>query len=571
MPDTTTYPLTMEELRKRFECLKFARLVKVDEQTHMAWGIATSETPDSEEEICDYEGVKADITRWSDDFFKRTTSAGQEASLGNIRVMHQLDLGGKAVKIEFHDDAKEVWLGASPADDSVWDKLRRGILTGYSIGGKYAWRKPEGKYQRYSPIISEISFVDNPSNPDATYAYVKADGSRELRKFITKPAAQTNKQEVRGVSMDATTLKSRIDAGRKDSKSHAAFAASIEKSLTDKSKAAFGKSLYGIANLASILQDLAYLRMSSIYESDMEDDPRDMELAAEIEAAINSLSDTLVNMVKEETSELTPTPAAKAATQSTQSTQSTQKGDSTMIESTQAAGTGTEVESEIQKAKTLKSHFTKMSAHYAKKAADNASMSEHCKAMADGCADPGKAVESEVVKTVAAPEPIAPTTVTPTPEPVITVPAQQTLPLGPVQKTETAPVVLPTPDSINGQHNTLVELLKTMNTSIAQLVELHKANSELIRGSAVSLVGLGASSTPIVVTPAIADPVIPNPIAKADDGDDIGLGLGLGLFKTRSNVHSDTLSSVKIAGLELIPRNGTDVHKSNVVDGTGLE
>lgn len=163
--------------------LKFFPLVKVDEAAHMVWGIATSEAPDAEDEICDYPAAKADIKRWSDEQFAKTTAAGQDPSLGNIRVMHQLQIGGKAVKIQNQDESKQVWLGSEPADDQVWHLLKGGFLTGYSIGGSYAWKRAEGKYTRYAPIISEISFVDKQSNPDASFAYVKADGTTELRKF----------------------------------------------------------------------------------------------------------------------------------------------------------------------------------------------------------------------------------------------------------------------------------------------------------------------------------------------------------------------------------------------------
>lgn len=163
--------------------LKFFPLVKVDEAAHMVWGVVTSETPDSDNEICDYTEAKAAIKAWSDDTLAKTTAAGQDPSLGNMRVMHQLEIGGKAIKIEYNDANKQVWVGSEPVDEDVWHLLKGGFVTGHSIGGSYAWKKQEGKYTRYAPTISEISYVDKSANPDAGFSYVKADGTTELRKF----------------------------------------------------------------------------------------------------------------------------------------------------------------------------------------------------------------------------------------------------------------------------------------------------------------------------------------------------------------------------------------------------
>ena len=171
--------------------LKIFPLVKVDEAAHMVWGIVTSETPDSDDEICDYPAAKAAIAKWSDETLAKTTAAGQDPSLGNMRVMHQLEVGGKAFKIEYHDDTKQIWVGSEPANDEVWHLLKGGFLTGHSIGGGYAWKKADGNYVRYAPTIGEISYVDRGANPDASFAYVKADGSTELRKFAKPGPRET--------------------------------------------------------------------------------------------------------------------------------------------------------------------------------------------------------------------------------------------------------------------------------------------------------------------------------------------------------------------------------------------
>ena len=102
----------------------------------MVWGIVASETPDSDQEICDYTTAKTEIKKWSDDQLAKTIAAGQDPSLGNMRVMHQLQIGGKAVKIQYMDDAKQVWVGSEPANEEVWHLLKGGYLTAHSLGGK---------------------------------------------------------------------------------------------------------------------------------------------------------------------------------------------------------------------------------------------------------------------------------------------------------------------------------------------------------------------------------------------------------------------------------------------------
>jgi len=165
---------------------KFIPLVKIDEGTHTVWGLATAEIPDKTGEICDYEATKKSYQSWSREALEKTTAAGQEPSFGNVRLMHQLEVAGKVTKLEFRDDVKQVWLASQPANDEIWKLLKGGFLTGYSQGGDYLWKRRDGKYTRYAAKITEVSYVDNPALGDATFTYVKADGSMELRKFANK-------------------------------------------------------------------------------------------------------------------------------------------------------------------------------------------------------------------------------------------------------------------------------------------------------------------------------------------------------------------------------------------------
>ena len=190
----------------------FVKMVENEDGRHMAYGIATSEDVDKDREICDYGDTAPQYKIWSDEIHKATTNAGQEPSLGNIRIQHSLEMGGKVVKLDFEPGKQQVWIGAEPKNEEIWDQLRRGFFSGFSQGGKYLYRKcnvckasmPEGHYcskckkdvvVRYAARISEVSLVDNPCLEQAHFAFVKglmADkqfayvdgaGSTALRKF----------------------------------------------------------------------------------------------------------------------------------------------------------------------------------------------------------------------------------------------------------------------------------------------------------------------------------------------------------------------------------------------------
>jgi hypothetical protein len=162
---------------------KFVRLVKIEDEGHKVYGIATSEVPDKDNEIADYEASKKAFQLWSEDFVAKTSASGQDLSLGNVRLMHGLTIAGKVTKLICKDMEKQIWIESTPCDDTIWNLIKGGFITGYSMGGSYAWKRKEGEFQRIAPTIAEVSYVDNPCNPEASFAYVKTDGSVEMRKF----------------------------------------------------------------------------------------------------------------------------------------------------------------------------------------------------------------------------------------------------------------------------------------------------------------------------------------------------------------------------------------------------
>ena len=184
------------------EFRKFIPLAKVEDGPNglaTLYSIATSEAVDKDQELCDYPSTKPGYQEWSRESFDATTRAGQQPSLGNIRQQHGIEIFGKAVQIDYLDDKKQIWLKAEAGDERTSGMLRRGIFTGLSQGGKYNWRRcnecatdiPQKNYcpkcskqvvVRYSATPSEISVVDKPCNPEATFLWVKANGSTELVK-----------------------------------------------------------------------------------------------------------------------------------------------------------------------------------------------------------------------------------------------------------------------------------------------------------------------------------------------------------------------------------------------------
>ena len=161
--------------------IMFAQFVKVNEATGEFTGIAAEEIPDQAGEIFDYEASKPLIKAWSDDSFAH--SGGK--SRGNLRAMHDPKLAaGLLTAITFNDELKRVEVSGQVVDTEELAKLAKGVYTGLSFGGSYAWRKQDGIHVRYAAKPVELSLADKPCVPTARFTLVKADGSE-----VDKPLA----------------------------------------------------------------------------------------------------------------------------------------------------------------------------------------------------------------------------------------------------------------------------------------------------------------------------------------------------------------------------------------------
>jgi hypothetical protein len=160
----------------------FIPLRKADAAQRLIFGYATAELPDKAGEICDYASTKPYYEQWSADCAK--ASGGK--SFGNLRAMHGKVAAGKISSIAFNDDARRIEIAAKIVDDDEWRKIEEGVYTGFSQGGAYVkrWPDPDNpEFTRYTANPSEVSLVDLPCLPQASFELVKANGASETRAF----------------------------------------------------------------------------------------------------------------------------------------------------------------------------------------------------------------------------------------------------------------------------------------------------------------------------------------------------------------------------------------------------
>src|SRR6202034_259640 len=160
----------------------FIPITKIDAAQRLVYGVVTAEKPDVTGEVCDYASTKPLYQKWSQKFADATDGR----SFGNLRAMHASVAAGKLVEIAFNDEQKRIEICGKVVDDAEWQKVEEGVYTGFSQGGRYLKRWPdpdEPELMRYTAEPIEVSLVDHPCLPEATFAVIKADGSTELRKF----------------------------------------------------------------------------------------------------------------------------------------------------------------------------------------------------------------------------------------------------------------------------------------------------------------------------------------------------------------------------------------------------
>ena len=144
----------------------YSNFAKFDEEKRMVYGYATNETLDSQGEIVENNATAEAVIEYK--------------SWANIREMHSNSAVGTAPIIEMKKDG--LWLGAHIVDDAAWAKVKAGVYKGFSIGGKIIDRVEEysedlgrviKRIKKY--MLTEISLVDRPANPLATFSFIKRE------------------------------------------------------------------------------------------------------------------------------------------------------------------------------------------------------------------------------------------------------------------------------------------------------------------------------------------------------------------------------------------------------------
>ncbi|MGG5810930.1 hypothetical protein [Falsiroseomonas sp. CW058] len=165
----------------------FARLAKVHEEERVIHARALCEEPDRSGEVIDFDAAVTAFQQWSAEM--KAASGGK--SLGNVRVMHQPRVAGRIIDVMVKPDERAIDVAIKVDDEQIWQMCKTGAYTGLSIGGAYArkWTDPDRPtLTRYAPRLSEVSIVDRPCVPSATFQMLKADGSVEERHFPDGPS-----------------------------------------------------------------------------------------------------------------------------------------------------------------------------------------------------------------------------------------------------------------------------------------------------------------------------------------------------------------------------------------------
>ncbi|MGO9773373.1 MAG: hypothetical protein ACLPSW_28275 [Roseiarcus sp.] len=172
----------------------FVPIRKVDVAQRLVYGVAAQEVRDRADEVMDYASAKPEFKKWSDEMSQATDGK----SKGNLRAMHGKIAAGRLDSIHFNDADQAVEIVAKVVDDAEWAKVQEGVYTGFSMGGSYLkrWKDPSNdSLTRYTPVPQEISLVDRPCIPTATFDVVKADGATETRAFKAIEPAPVAKRE----------------------------------------------------------------------------------------------------------------------------------------------------------------------------------------------------------------------------------------------------------------------------------------------------------------------------------------------------------------------------------------
>jgi hypothetical protein len=120
-----------------------------------------------------------------------TQERSKGLSLFNAREGHNsVIMAGRGVEFK-HVEGVGYWGKSEVVDPVTKEKVLKGVVTSHSIGGHYGKKWIEKGVLRYEAQPIEVSYVDVPMIPGTEFQFQHADGSTEMRKFVTVDAQPT--------------------------------------------------------------------------------------------------------------------------------------------------------------------------------------------------------------------------------------------------------------------------------------------------------------------------------------------------------------------------------------------
>lgn len=147
----------------------FIPITKRNDEEQMVYGYASTTDLDSQGDIVSVDAMKGAL----DGYLRFPT----------IREMHQAKAVG--VTKEASVDDKGLFIGAKIVDKDAWLKVKEGVYSAFSIGGRIMKRTAEIVDEMR---LTEISLVDVPANEHAVITLFKAEsgGQMSLNKDLEK-------------------------------------------------------------------------------------------------------------------------------------------------------------------------------------------------------------------------------------------------------------------------------------------------------------------------------------------------------------------------------------------------
>jgi hypothetical protein len=151
-----------------------------DDGTVRVYGIATSEAVDEQGEI-----VRADAIRAAIPEYMRFPA---------LREMHQLSAAGTTLEAEVGEDGT-TRVVAHVVDPVAVSKVRNQVYRGFSIGGRVTQREAGNPKTITGLVLTEISLVDRPANPEAIFDCWKAAIASVASRRVLEQVVTTDSPE----------------------------------------------------------------------------------------------------------------------------------------------------------------------------------------------------------------------------------------------------------------------------------------------------------------------------------------------------------------------------------------